>query len=325
MRNLLSIISVFGFCITLTAQKNVYLTFAPKVGSDLLQLDQNYTSLNGDLFKLAHFNYYLSNLHLIHDGGQDLDLSDTVFLIKHNQNVLNLGLLAIQNIESIQFGIGVPPNLNTQAGANAIDISTRPANHPLSFQDPSMYWGWSAGYMHMIIGGRADANNDQDPEKVFELHNLGDANYHSLSLNVIQTNTSTNVIDVFMDCHVDRWMKNIPIKTIGVQHTSINYNASIMLNVVHENVFDQPTTASVNALEFTKGTIIYQTENKTMLWQNVKNANRFQLVDLSGRIHLTAQANESGSIDLNEQNNGVYIFTIVSEDGTVLNSLKINH
>jgi hypothetical protein len=49
------------------------------------------------------------------------------------------------------------------------------------------------------------------------------------------------------------------------------------------------------------------------------------LVDLSGRIHLTAQANESGSIDLNEQNNGVYIFTIVSEDGTVLNSLKINH
>jgi hypothetical protein len=128
-----------------------------------------------------------------------------------------------------------------------------------------------------------------------------------------------------MDCHVDRWMKNIPIKTIGVQHTSINYNASIMLNVVHENVFDQPATASVNALEFTKGTIIYQTENKTMLWQNVKNANRFQLVDLSGRIHLTAQANESGSIDLNEQNNGVYIFTIVSEDGTVLNSLKINH
>ena len=56
--------------------------------------------------------------------------------------------------------------------------------------------------------------------------------------------------------------------------------------------------------------------------KNVKNANRFQLVDLSGRIHLTAQANESGSIDLNEQNNGVYIFTIVSEDGTVLNSLK---
>jgi hypothetical protein len=310
---------------SLNAQKNVYITIAPKIGSEVVQLNNNYTSLNGDIFKLEHFNYYLSNLHLIHDGGQDLDLSDTIFLVKHNQFVLNLGVLAIQNIESIQFGIGVPSNLNTQAGANAIDISTRPANHPLSFQDPSMYWGWSAGYMHMIIGGRADANNDQVPEKVFELHNLGDANYQSVSLNVIQTNTTPDMIDVYMDCHVDRWMKNIPIKTVGIQHASINYNASIMLNVLHQNVFDQPATASVNALEYTKGTIIYQGENKSMLWQNVKNADRFQLIDLSGKLLLTAKANESGSIDFNTQNNGVYLFTIVSADGTVLNSIKINH
>ncbi len=317
--------SLLGIWMSLNAQKNVYITIAPKIGSEVVQLNNNYTSLNGDIFKLEHFNYYLSNLHLIHDGGQDLDLSDTIFLVKHNQFVLNLGVLAIQNIESIQFGIGVPSNLNTQAGANAIDISTRPANHPLSFQDPSMYWGWSAGYMHMIIGGRADANNDQVPEKVFELHNLGDANYQSVSLNVIQTNTTPDMIDVYMDCHVDRWMKNIPIKTVGIQHASINYNASIMLNVLHQNVFDQPATASVNALEYTKGTIIYQGENKSMLWQNVKNADRFQLIDLSGKLLLTAKANESGSIDFNTQNNGVYLFTIVSADGTVLNSIKINH
>jgi hypothetical protein len=325
MKNLLSLITVFGIFITLHSQKNVYLTIVPKVGSEVLQLDNNYTSLNGDLFKLAHFNYYLSNLHLIHDGGQDLDLSDTVFLIKHNQYVLNLGILSIQNIESIQFGIGVPPILNTQAGANALDISSYPSNHPLSFQDPSMYWGWSAGYMHMIIGGRADANNDQDPEKVFELHNLGDANYHTLSLNVIQTNTTPEMIDVYMDCHVDRWMKNIPIKTVGIQHASINYNASIMLNILHENVFDQPETAAVNSLTYTKGTLIYQAENKIMHWQNVKNADRFQLVDLTGKLVLTAKANESGSIDLNEQSNGVYLFTIVSSDGTELNAIKINH
>ena len=317
--------SLLGIWMSLNAQKNVYITIAPKIGSEVVQLNNNYTSLNGDIFKLEHFNYYLSNLHLIHDGGQDLDLSDTIFLVKHNQFVLNLGELTIQNIESIQFGIGVPSNLNTQAGANAIDISTRPANHPLSFQDPSMYWGWSAGYMHMIIGGRADANNDQVPEKVFELHNLGDANYQSVSLNVIQTNTTPDMIDVYMDCHVDRWMKNIPIKTVGIQHASINYNASIMLNVLHQNVFDQPATASVNALEYTKGTIIYQGENKSMLWQNVKNADRFQLIDLSGKLLLTAKANESGSIDLNTQNNGIYLFTIVSADGTVLNSIKINH
>jgi hypothetical protein len=30
----------------------------------------------------------------------------------------------------------------------------------LSFQTPSMYWGWQAGYMHMILGGYADDNGD---------------------------------------------------------------------------------------------------------------------------------------------------------------------
>lgn len=325
MKNLLSLLFVFMSSVYILAQKNVYITISPKIGSEVLQLDNNYTSLNGDLFYLAHFNYYLSNLHLIHDGGQDLDLSDTVFLIKHNQYVLNLGMLNIQNIEQIQFGIGVPPNLNTQAGANAFDISSYPSNHPLSFQDPSMYWGWSAGYMHMIIGGRADANNDQNPEKVFELHNLGDANYHSLSLNIIQTNTTPEMIDVYVDCHVDRWMKNIPIKTVGIQHASINYNASIMLNVVHENVFDQPATAAVNALTFTKGTLIYQAENKSMHWQNVKNASDIQLIDLTGRIVFKSEAKETGSIDLLGQSNGIYLFTVLSNDGTILNSIKINH
>jgi hypothetical protein len=218
----------------LFSQSNLRLQLTPKVETNQITLNQ-IVNVHGKKVLLDHFNYYLSNLHVFYDGNQDLDLSDTVFLVKANNFILDLGTHTVQNIEKITFGVGVPQNLNH------LDISIYRDNHPLGFQTPSMHWGWAAGYMHMIIGGRADANNDQDPEKVFELHNLGDANYHSLSLNVIQTNTSTDVIDVFMDCHVDRWMKNIPIKTIGVQHTSINYNASIMLNVVHENVFDTNT------------------------------------------------------------------------------------
>lgn len=321
------IIAVIVICLStfiLKAQKNVYITINPRIGNEQLQLDHNYTSLNGDLFKLAHFNYYFSNLHLIHDGGQDLNLSDTVFIIKHNQFVLNLGVLNVQNIEALQFGVGVPSNFNTQAGANAMDISIYPSNHPLSFQDPSMFWGWSAGYMHMIIGGRVDANNDQDPEKVFELHNLGDANYHSQNINIIQTNTTPEMIDIYMDCHVDRWMKNIPIQSVGVQHTAINYNASIMLNALHENVFDQPATALVNNLEYTKGSLYFQLEDKRVIWKNVKNAAHLLLVDLSGKIIQKTMVKEAGFADFNDVDNGMYVVSVVSSDGTLLNSLKIN-
>lgn len=306
------------------AQKDVYVTISPRVGNELLQLNQNFTSLNGKLFKLEHFNYYLSNLHIIHDGGQDLDFSDTIFLVKDNQFILSLGKLSIQSIESLQFGIGVPPNLNTQAGADAQDISIYPSDHPLSFQDPSMFWGWTSGYMHMIIGGRVDANNDQYPEKLFELHNLGDANYYTQNINVTQTNTSPEKIDIYLDCHVDRWLKNIPIQTVGVQHTAVSFNASVMLNAVHENVFDQPATASINPLEFSKGNLFFHSDINTVVWENVKKGVQIQLTDLSGKSIMNELVKESGFLNMSEFKSGIYIFSITSNDGTVLNSLKIS-
>ena len=57
-----------------------------------------------------------------------------------------------------EFTVGVPARFNTQQGTEAMDISLYPETHPLSYQSPSMYWGWSFGYMYMIIGGGEGSN-----------------------------------------------------------------------------------------------------------------------------------------------------------------------
>ena len=56
------------------AQTNVYLEFPAKVAGNDLTLNTVVQHSNGVDMSIDFFNYYISNVHIIHDGGQDLDL-----------------------------------------------------------------------------------------------------------------------------------------------------------------------------------------------------------------------------------------------------------
>ena len=89
------------------SQKNVFITISPKANGNDLVMGTELTSLNGVKFNLDHFDYYLSDLYLIHDGGQILDLTDTVFLVEPGSHVLYLGFLNVTTVEQVNFAIGV--------------------------------------------------------------------------------------------------------------------------------------------------------------------------------------------------------------------------
>jgi len=178
------------------SQKNIFLDISPMFQSSSLEMNVNYTAWDGKTIKFDHFDYYLSDLQIFHDGGQSI-LLDSVFLVEPQNHTLYLGGYDVSQIEQISFVVGVPKPMNTQTGVDAIDISLYPENHPLSFQTPSMYWGWQAGYMHMIMGGYADDNGDGTLEAYFEMHNLGNLNQKFVELpGIIQTNTSSSQIDI---------------------------------------------------------------------------------------------------------------------------------
>jgi len=296
-------------------QKNIFLHIDPLFGSQPFALNQTFTGNDGVAVSIEHFNYYLSDVKIFHDNGQQTNLLTDIWLITPTQHTLYLGYFAIQQIDSINFTIGVPKRYNTQTGALAQDISTYPEIHPLSFQSPSMYWGWSFGYMHMIAGGKADSNNDGVPNAYFELHNLGNNNQQSVTLPAIQT-TSGNQIDLHYNCHVDRWFNQMPLSSVGVLHGETGLNLSVMQNVNTQDVFALNPAATIqenhNLFVSWKQTpteiTIHGIQN-----QGIEN---FQVFSNTGQKLLDVDVqNAVASIPLDRLSSGFYLVSVQGSHG----------
>ncbi|MFN5879131.1 MAG: MbnP family protein [Flavobacteriales bacterium] len=326
MKQILALIVFSSLYFSVIAQKNVFLNLSPKVGGIDLQMATDYTDLQGTTFNLDHFDYYLSNVEIIHDGGQSILIGDTVFLVEPQNYSLYLGYHDLVEIEQINFGIGVPDNMNTQSGLDAIDISVFPTGHPLSFQEPSMHWGWTAGYMFMIVGGNADSNSDGIADQYFELHNLGNQNYANVLLPVVPTYTNSNQIDIHVNCNVDVWLKDIAIQSVGIVHGSSGANGDVMKNPETEAVFTQDASANIGEDAAVVGEIFFLTEQSSVkvVWTDVINATSFILTELNGKSISTGDVvSDDGTVRFDDLTSGVYIFRLLGMSGDQLNVLKV--
>ena len=300
-------------------QTDVNLHFPPKVnGIDLVQ-NTNVQSLSGAEMSIDFFNYYISNVHIIHDGGQDLDLSDTVFFVSVEDPILELGMLDLTNIESIDFGVGVPQSLNHE------DISQYDETNPLSWQSPSMHWGWSSGYKFLLVNGYGDSNNDGTADELMQIHCLGDGNYKNVSMAVIPTVGATQTT-IVINCNLDEWLYSFNPGNVGVHHGTTGVNASVMNNVNSRPVFTLPGNAGTNeTLEF-EGFISYSINNEltTFNWKDVQHVDQFKLIDLSGKLIDAGQASDfAGTHTAEIQNSGSYFFYLLDENGTILNYTQV--
>ncbi|MFM7006177.1 MAG: MbnP family protein [Flavobacteriales bacterium] len=303
------------FVLSSFAQKNIFLNIQPAFGTQPFVLNQTYIGNDGIAVEIEHFNYYLSDVKIFHDNGQQTDLATAIWLLTPSQYNLYLGYLNVNQIDSINFSIGVPKRYNTQAGALAQDISTYPETHPLSFQSPSMYWGWSFGYIHMVVGGKADSNNDNIPNAYFELHNLGNNNQQSITLNTIQTNTG-NQTDLNYVCHLDRWLNQMPLASVGVLHGDTGLNQQILQNVNSQNVFTLAANAGLS--ENNSQWISWsQTPNALVLHsKNELYANAYQLFSSTGQKIQESHGQEpTTQISLEQLSSGSYLLTLSISNG----------
>ncbi|MEI8116188.1 MAG: MbnP family protein [Flavobacteriia bacterium] len=299
------------------AQKNIFLHIDPVFNNQAFIPQTVYMGNNGQNVALDYLKYYLADVTITHDGGQVLDLTQTVYLMDDASHTIYFGAHNVTNIEQINFLIGVPSRLNTQAGSLAQDISTYNATYALSFQSPSMYWGWAAGYMHMIVGGKADGNNDQIPEAYFELHNLGDHNQRSVSFpNVIPTNSNPTQIDLYFNCHVDHWLNGINLATVGVLHDETGINIQVMQNVETKAVFDQPATAGVAVVNQAAVQISSQQGAIQCTWVGQHTETEIVLLDQSGRqIRKQTFGNSAGQFSWIGLNPGLYFIQYADHQG----------
>lgn len=226
------------------AQNEIMLHLAPRLGSNLFSLNQAVNHPSGNYqVKFTRFEYYIAEIKITHDGGQVTPCSDLYLLVNPTiDSMYSLGQMPdVQNVESITFSVGVPSTVNH------LDPASYPASHPLAPQNPSMQWGWSAGYRFAAIEGVAGTNFSQS----FEIHALGDANYKTQTLSTYAEQVNPEMKMIHITADYTTVLKNITVSgglivhgTTGAAVTLLNNFKNLVFKAETSGVTDPAFTGS---------------------------------------------------------------------------------
>src|SRR5688572_1519186 len=319
MRYLLSICLLVVFVITSKGQVDVSIHMHQKLGDQPFTYNTIVQTPAGYYIKATWLAYYISEVKLIHDGGVVTPVTDQYFLIAPtSDSILELGSFDISILEGIEFSLGV------DSAHNHLDPASFPSSHPLAPQDPSMHWGWTAGYRFIAFEGFAGPTSEP-VNNSFQIHTIGDINYKTVTLN-----TSGELVEGDLVIPVTaNYMKLL--EGIDVQNGTISHSTSGKAKKQMENM-----QAYVFTAEGTTGTIQLDPSIEFAVSPNPSNGlvrlsydlskfNLSELVvsDLTGKI-ISRQTIPAIANDLTVQlhvPNGAYIINVVS-DGKVVVARK---
>lgn len=313
MKNiLLQILAVFSIY-AVKAQKNINLVIIHKLGNLPFAYNTTATNnLNQD-FQITRMDYYISGITLVHDGGiETLVPLNTYILVKASNNIsAALGSYNINNLEAIKFNIGV------NAPTNNSDITLWPLSHPLSFQTPSMHWGWAAGYNFLCIEGKSGPNMSKN----FQMHGMFNANYFEQQV-VTSGKISGNTIDINLDADYVQALRNIDVEA-GKFHHGENLTDLDALKNFRSVVFKAGTGIPINILEDQYNSISVMPNPSTGQLQvnNLPLESTFYVYDALGRIITSGEAiNPSVTLEIKEK--GLY-FIRIKKSNQILTTKKV--
>ncbi|MFN0175472.1 MAG: MbnP family protein [Saprospiraceae bacterium] len=235
-----------AFVATAIAQNNqVVFSFDHKVGSDPLVLNETVFSIwNNKKIKLTRAEFYISELEIHHPDSMIMPLTDQYLLVdaKNPTAEFNLGIWPIDAAHGVTLHLGVPATVNHN------DPAGYPDNHPLAPQNPTMHWGWSAGYRFMAIEGQVDNNNDGVPETAFEFHNLFDELYRALELTGMKE-AENGVLHLHFVLNYAQLFKNMAMTGTLIQHGKFANNVAMMNNAATQNFVTMLGTSSTHEIE----------------------------------------------------------------------------
>ena len=232
-------VEVFG------VQTPIVLDLRGKLGTETFALGKVVpASAGGQYFSLTRLQYYVSNIVIVHDGNVNTPLVETHLLVNPaTQSKYALGWIDCQNIEGIKFTVGVDAIHNHQDPANY------PPGHPLAFQDPSMHWGWSAGYRFVVIEGYG-GTSPTNVNALFQIHSVGDELTRNVDLTVngVAANGS---IEIPIDADYTNVIAGINVSFGLINHSNENEAVEMMDNM-NTIVFTPGTPTDMRELENSK-------------------------------------------------------------------------
>lgn len=311
MKNIFLAITLLLTASVSQAQKTVTLNINHKLGNGSFAFNQAAQNDLSQEFQVTRIDYYISGITLIHDGGMNTPVPDKYILAKGSSNVSEqLGTFNVTNIEGIKFSIGV------DAPTNNADPSLQPAGAPLSFQTPSMHWGWSAGYRFVALEGKFGNGFGT----TFELHGLWNENYFQQTVMAEGVNSGNNVA-INLDADYTQALKGIDISSGPIEHGT-NGNDLTVLKNFRDYVFKPGSgTTSLSEIVQDESIRVYPNPAKGVVYVDASGSqnkiSRYVLTDISGKVMEEKQLDKSGAIRL-EQAGGIYFLVLFNGHTPVL-------
>ncbi|PCI97259.1 MAG: hypothetical protein COB15_08025 [Flavobacteriales bacterium] len=298
------------------AQTNVNLNLIHEYDGTPFAYGQYYIDPLGNNIEFNRVQYYISEIDVKHDGAQQTTPPNDILIVSGNISNYPLGSINVTNVEDIIFDIGVPNALNHA------DITLQPAGHPLSYQSPSMHWGWTSGYRFLVIEGKVDDNGDGTPNKIFQFHVVGDQFLTSVGVTTGAILNGTD-LNINLTVNIADWLKNINLITAGINHGAQTINGQLIGNSNPETVFEgnaitgiKSNTNSVNQL-----IVDYEYSYAPTLFYSIGGAKNTSILitDLNGRIITNeTQLPAAGNYFINKElSKGLYIVKLIGDNNHV--------
>ncbi len=314
-RILLSAFLLVALMAQINAQNSISLKINHKLANADFTMNQGATNNLGDDFNVNRLEYYISEISVVHDGGLETDIDDLWILVGAGRTVdVELGEYDITTVEQLKLHIGVEEEYNH------LDPSTYESSHPLAPKNPSMHWGWSAGYRFVAIEG----NGGSDFNQVFQLHGLGDSNYFTTTIDLDIT-AENAALEIALDADYTRVLEDISVSSGVISHGETGAAKKCVENF-RDFVFS-PAGESVATIDFSEVSSF-----KTFPNPVVNGSTRIELdvthdiysYDLSitsmdGRQLQYLKAISNGQqIDLNEYASGMYLINLIKEGQSII-------
>lgn len=310
------LLSLFAFLLTslmVQAQTNVTLNIHHKLGDDAFAMETSVTNNAGSTFDYTRLEYYIAEISLIHDGGQETMIEDRYMLVDATEETSEfLGDLAITNIEAIRFHIGVNED------NNHTDPTTYHSSHPLSPQLPSMHWGWTSGYRF----GAFEGNSGTSLNQIWQIHALEDENYFmtevALDLAIID-----NELTIDLDADYIRVVENIDLDSGPITHGGYG-EAKVSLRNFQDYVFSPSSLINSNEEAFAINAFkVYPNPGTTkaaniFIATDTDEVYQLQVTNAQGQlVRQMTQVRSNNEIDLGLETAGLY-FLSLQQNGKVV-------
>lgn len=301
------------FCQGVGAQMNVALHMHQKLGDQPFALNAIATAPGNYAMKVTRMQYYVSEIKIVHDGGQVTPVTDMHLLVTaQKDSIFELGSFDVTTIEGIEFSIGV------DAAFNHLDPSTYPAGDPLALQNPTMHWGWTAGYRFIAFEGKSSNNGTTFPD-VFQIHTVDDANYRTVTLPVSGVMDGDHLA-INIDADYTQLLTDLNVQGGVVSHAANGPSAVIAENMKN-HVFTPSSIASSTVEPGVAGSFGISpnpSSGVAVVKYDLPGYERLMLTvsDLSGHRVLTRElsgSQQSVSLETNWQS-GIYVARIFSGD-----------